>query len=203
MNESFWQFAINIWLSGGFLMIPLFLLAALVFANSVQLYFYISRQSLQPVSREELTTYVREPHKAPGNYARILQYVEDCDLKTESMQTRFEEVQLALLAIVDRRIQFLQTLVAAAPLMGLLGTVIGMLATFVGLASSGGETVDVVAGGIKEALITTQTGLMIALPGLFVILLVQRRKHTLEASLAKLQSITLATLTSSNNTRTA
>jgi len=143
MNESVWQFAINIWLSGGFLMIPLFLLAALVFANSVQLYFYISRQSLQPVSREELATYVREPHKAPGNYARILQYVEDCDLKTESMQTRFEEVQLALLAIVDRRIQFLQTLVAAAPLMGLLGTVIGMLATFVGLASSGGETVDV------------------------------------------------------------
>ncbi len=197
MNQSFWEFAYTIWLSGGILMIPLFFLAALVFANCVQLYFYMSKQNLPAASKEELVSYIREPEKAPVNYARILRYVTDSDWDEPTIQARFNEVSLAILAIVDRRITYLNTLVASAPLMGLLGTVIGMLVTFSGLASSGGETVDVVAGGISQALITTQTGLMIALPGLFVVLIVQRRKHKLEAAFSKLRSMTLATLTTS------
>lgn len=197
MNQSFWEFSVNIWLSGGVLMIPLFLLAAMVFANCVQLYFYMSKQNLKDVSQEELISYIREPDKAPTNYARILTYVTDSEWNEDTLQARFNEASLAILSIIDRRIQYLQTMVASAPLMGLLGTVIGMLVTFTGLAHSGGETVDVVAGGISQALITTQTGLMIALPGLFVVLVVQRRKHKLEASFSKLRSITLATLTHS------
>lgn len=197
MNQSFWEFSKDIWLSGGYLMIPLFLLAALVFANCIQLYFYMGKQNLPWASKDQLALYVREPENAPRTYSKILRYVTDSDWTEDIINARFNEVQLVILAIVDRRIRYLQTLVASAPLMGLLGTVIGMLATFVGLSNSGGETVDVVAGGIKEALITTQTGLMIALPGLFVVLIVQSRKHKLEASLAKLRSVTLATLTNS------
>ncbi|WOO42737.1 MotA/TolQ/ExbB proton channel family protein [Rubellicoccus peritrichatus] len=194
-NQTFWEFSADILQSGGLLMIPLYFLAALVFANCLQLYFYMSKQNLPKASGEELTKYIREPEKAPYTYSKILRYVTDSDWTEDIINTRFNEVHLAVLSIVDRRIRYLQTLVASAPLMGLLGTVIGMLATFVGLANSGGETVDVVAGGIKEALITTQTGLMIALPGLFVVLIVQRRKHKLEAAMAKLRSMTLATLT--------
>jgi biopolymer transport protein ExbB len=79
--------------------------------------------------------------------------------------------------------------------MGLLGTVLGMLRTFYGLSTSAGaETVGGVASGISEALVTTQTGLTISLPGLFLVMLIQRRKHQLEANLARLESLTLGHL---------
>ena len=73
--------------------------------------------------------------------------------------------------------------VSAAPLMGLLGTVTGMLATFAALASgSGGDkTMSLVAEGISEALITTETGLVIALPGLFLQYQLTRKLETIQS----------------------
>jgi hypothetical protein len=55
-------------------------------------------------------------------------------------------------------------LAAVAPLLGLLGTVTGMIATFDVLAVFGTGNAKAMAGGISEALITTQTGLLVALP---------------------------------------
>ena len=111
------------------------------------------------------------------------------------MRNRFEEVRLALLALIERRTRFVGTLVAAAPLLGLLGTVLGMLQTFFGISTSGGgETAGVVAAGISEALVTTQTGLTIALPGLFIVMIIGRKRHGLEAKLSRLESLTLSHL---------
>ena len=88
------------------------------------------------------------------------------------------------------RLGLIGTLVAAAPLLGLLGTVMGMLQTFFGISTSGGsETAGVVAAGISEALVTTQTGLTLALPGLFIVMMIQRQRHHLEAKLARLVTI--------------
>lgn len=71
--------------------------------------------------------------------------------------------------LVETRLRFAGVLIAAAPLLGLLGTVMGMLETFRGLGAEAGEdTARAVADGVKVALITTQTGLMIALAGLFL-----------------------------------
>ena len=83
---------------------------------------------------------------------------------SKHLKNRFEEIEQNILHKIDHKIIFLNTLIASAPLMGLLGTVIGMLGTFSAISSGGGsETVDMVAAGISEALITTQTGLFIAL----------------------------------------
>ena len=81
--------------------------------------------------------------------------------------------------------------VTAAPLLGLLGTVMGMLTTFGALASgSGGEkTMAMVAGGISEALITTETGLVIALPGLFMQYQLARKYERYKAFLAHLETV--------------
>lgn len=74
----------------------------------------------------------------------------------------------------------IETLVVAAPLLGLLGTVRGMVTTFEALtdmalfSQSGG-----VAGGIAEALVTTQMGLGIAIPGLLAHRLLERRARRL------------------------
>lgn len=199
MNESFWQFAVDMWRSGGYLVVPLFFLAAFIFATCAELLLYLRREKLPPVSRETIANYVRAPGTAPGNYGRILSYVTSGAKDERTLQARFDEVSMSLLTVVDRRTRFLDALVVSAPLLGLLGTVVGMLVTFEGLGRAGGSTVDTVADGISQALITTQTGLMIALPGLFVILIVRRRKHQLEASLSRLRSLCLAQLTSTSS----
>jgi len=84
-------------------------------------------------------------------------------------------------------------IVGAAPLAGLLGTVTGMIETFASLgdmalfAQSGG-----VAGGISVALISTQMGLAVAIPGLFVGRLLDRREARLRSELQELEDILVA-----------
>ena len=70
---------------------------------------------------------------------------------------------------LSREIGRVDALTTVAPLLGLLGTVFGMVDTFTALAvgRGAGDTAQAVAGGISQALITTQVGLVVALPGLF------------------------------------
>ena len=70
---------------------------------------------------------------------------------------------------IRRRMPVLSVLLALAPLSGLLGTVNGMLTTFAGLANAATtKPIDSISSGISEALITTQVGLLIAIPGAFL-----------------------------------
>jgi biopolymer transport protein ExbB len=79
----------------------------------------------------------------------------------------FAQCRQGELSPYDYSFYMLGALVAAAPLLGLLGTVLGMVDTFDGVASRSGRTAEVVAGGISLALTTTQVGLAAALPGTF------------------------------------
>jgi len=183
----------NIWVSGGWVMIPLFALAVLLYGQAFQLLLYVRRNDLDRRSEMSWWQWVRTPEEAPERIGGIIRYTQSDVSSGKQIRLRFEEVRLVLLALIDRRARFIGTLVAAAPLMGLLGTVLGMLQTFFGISTSGGaETAGVVAAGISEALVTTQTGLTIALPGLFMVMVIQRRRHQLEAQLARLESLTLS-----------
>ena len=73
----------------------------------------------------------------------------------------------SVLAGLRRDFVILEGLVAAAPLLGLLGTVGGMIVTFDAVSCMSGETGAGVASGVSRALITTQFGLVVAIPGLF------------------------------------
>ncbi len=186
--EQIWQ----IWLSGGWVMIPLFLLAVLLYAQAFQTLMYVRRASLDPSSEVHWWDWVRQPGKAEGRVAEIIEYTQSDTTSAQQIRNRFDEIRSALVALIDRRTRFVGTLVTAAPLLGLLGTVLGMLQLFSGISTSGGaETAGVVAGGISEALVTTETGLVVALPGLFLLMLIQRQRHGLEARLARLESLTL------------
>ncbi|MEM6279078.1 MAG: MotA/TolQ/ExbB proton channel family protein [Verrucomicrobiota bacterium] len=80
-------------------------------------------------------------------------------------------------ARVLRRLDFCFVLIGTAPLVGLLGTVSGMLDTFSGLSvSSGSAPVETISHGISKALITTQTGLVIAIPS-FILCTILKRRH--------------------------
>jgi biopolymer transport protein ExbB len=176
-------------------MLPLFLLAVLLYAQAFQLAMYVRRTQLDEAHEALWGEWVHAPERAKGRVAEIIRYTQAGESSAKQVRSRFEEIRIALVAMIDRRAKFLGTLVTAAPLLGLLGTVLGMLKTFFGISTTGGaETAAVVAGGISEALITTETGLMVALPGLFVVMLIQRQRHRLEARLARLESLTLTRL---------
>ena len=188
---------VDIWLSGGVVMIPLFVLAVLIYAQAFQLVMYMRRTQIDASGEMHWREWVRDPSKADGRVYEILRYTQEGASTAQSIRNRFDEVRLTLVSLIDRRTQFVSTLVTAAPLMGLLGTVMGMLQTFLGISTSGGsETAGVVAAGISEALVTTQTGLTIALPGLFVVMLIQRQRHQLEARISRLESLSLGQLQS-------
>lgn len=74
-------------------------------------------------------------------------------------------------------------LAGVAPLLGLLGTVQGMVRTFDVLALFGTGHARAMAGGISQALVTTQTGLLVAIPGLLLATLLRRRARRLETLL--------------------
>jgi biopolymer transport protein ExbB len=79
----------------------------------------------------------------------------------------FQQCREAELSRYSHSFSILAALVAAAPLLGLLGTVLGMIETFDAVGHSTGDTAERVAAGISKALITTQVGLAAALPGTF------------------------------------
>jgi len=97
---------------------------------------------------------------------------------------QFAVFGLDRLAWVERRLPFIGVLAGAAPLAGLLGTVSGMLVTFSGLATSNAAApIDKISVGISEALITTQAGLLLAIPAAFLLALLRKQTETAQAHL--------------------
>ncbi|MGB6220419.1 MotA/TolQ/ExbB proton channel family protein [Haloferula sp.] len=102
------------------------------------------------------------------------------------IERSFATFELDEMAWVERRLPFLGVLIAAAPLLGLLGTVAGMLVTFGGMASgAGAEPIDVISGGISKALVTTQAGLVIAVPAAFLFALLKRQSESTHLELQR------------------
>lgn len=185
----------GIWGSGGWVMIPLCLLAILIYTTGFEMFLFLRSFDLKINANQNLNTWILDPDQAPKQAKEIIRYTQENVTAYKHLKNRFEEVEQNILHKIDRKLIFLNTLVASAPLMGLLGTVIGMLGTFSAISSGGGsETVDMVAAGISEALITTQTGLFIALPGIFLVLVIQRQKSAIASGILRLESQSLTTL---------
>jgi biopolymer transport protein ExbB len=185
----------EIWLSGGWVMVPLFLLSFLLYTQVFRLVLAIKDTKLPSNEEFAWREWVLTPEKAKGKIKEIICYTQENTRSIEYVRKRFDEIRITQLAAIEQQLKFVKCLVAAAPLLGLLGTVLGMLQTFFGIATSGGvETAAVVASGISEALVTTETGLTIALPALFMVMFIQRQTHQEEAKLARLESLTLTCL---------
>lgn len=96
-----------------------------------------------------------------GNPALDREILRQCVMRRGNGLTRF----LALIAV----------LASVAPLLGLLGTVLGMIETFDVISLFGTGNAKAMASGISVALVTTQTGLLVAIPGLFISGMLMRR----------------------------
>ena len=181
-----------VWLSGGWVMIPLVFLAFIIFFSAMELILFFMRGNHNRIPESTYETWIDDPSQGHGHVGEVISYVKDEGQgDPDEIRNRFVEISSASLPVVDARLMFLNILVTVSPLMGLLGTVIGMLATFKGLASGSGKTIDLVAEGISEALITTQTGLIIAIPGYLLVSMIQKKRNQYSAFLVRLESLML------------
>ncbi len=102
---------------------------------------------------------------------------KDADLET--LEMKLDEAVLKELPKLEQGLSLLKLLAAVAPLLGLLGTVTGMIATFQSITLFGTGDPKLMAGGISQALITTVLGLVAAIPLLFMHNIVSSRSREL------------------------
>lgn len=192
-NYPFFNEFVSIIIAGGLLMFPITILAIAIYWTAFGMFGYFSMHRFYRTRREHLEDWVNHPERAEGELGDIISYTQEANIATtDDVRNRFSEIRTAYLSAIDSKRGFLLTLVTSAPLMGLLGTVMGMLTTFAGLAvSSGSKTVDQIAAGISEALITTQTGLIIAIPAYVMATLIQKRRNQLDSCLTALETFTV------------
>lgn len=186
-----WSNAWETWSAGGPLLIPLAITSMGVWA-----YFLRSQSRMNAIAREcrnverQVVEQGLEIQPTGPVGTLLLRIREDIAAGTPPRQA-FHERSDATLDALHRDIVILSALTAIAPLLGLLGTVQGMIATFTAVADVAGNTGVKVAGGISQALITTQFGLVVALPGVFGVSRLRSILRSLEAQLGSLRAASL------------
>lgn len=91
-------------------------------------------------------------------------YTENPDIDIETLELKLDEAILRETAPLETGLSFIKVLYVVAPLLGLLGTVVGMIATFQMITLFGTGDPRMMAGGISTALVTTVLGLVVAIP---------------------------------------
>lgn len=188
--KTLWEQAVSIWLSGGWAMIALAVNALVLFMLGMHVLLRLRAKGYHSVPEKTWRLWIDRPGERRGPIGRLLNFVTGAQ-SLKQTAVFFEELRATEIIPFERDLRVMKVCVSAAPLLGLLGTVTGMLSTFGALATgSGGEkTMALVAEGISEALVTTETGLIIALPGLFFQYQLSRRLERHKAFLAHLEAI--------------
>ena len=109
----------------------------------------------------------------------------------EELENEAAEAMLRVQIYIRRGVSLLSVVASVAPLLGLLGTVTGMIGTFAMITEHGTGDPRLLSGGISEALLTTQFGLMVAIPALLLQTSLHRGGDVI---LRRLENFALATL---------
>lgn len=160
---------------GGIIMIPLLLLSLGAVAIIVERWLvFRTLGSLAPALLPEVLGLARQSRcdealqlcaAAPGPLAAALATIlRHRDRPVEVAERQVEEIGQDFFLRLERHLPFLDTVTTIAPLLGLLGTVIGMIGTFnaLGVQQAGQGNSDAVLAGVGEALYATATGILIA-----------------------------------------
>jgi biopolymer transport protein ExbB len=141
----------------GYVIIGLGILAVLV---------GLARWAVISVTSRKVAAQRKSDRANPGNpLGRVLGvYEEHRDANTETLELKLDEVVLRESAKLERFLWLVKTVSVVAPLLGLLGTVTGMIQTFQAITLFGAGDPKMMAGGISEALVTTMLGLTTAIP---------------------------------------
>jgi biopolymer transport protein ExbB len=201
--KQFWGQAFDIWFAGGWGMVAIAVNAMAMFALGTHVLLKLFEKGFQSVPEKTWRHWIDHPGERRGQIGALLDFVTGAATIKE-ITVFFHELRTSEIVPFERDLRVMKIFVSAAPLLGLLGTVTGMLATFGALASgSGGEkTMGLVAQGISEALITTETGLVIALPGLFFQYQLSRQCERYKTFLAHLEAVCTQNMYRKMNLRT-
>ena len=161
--------------SGGWVMVPILLLGVITMAIVIERFWSLrSKEVLPPGLGEEVREWARGRQLDPSHIevlrrnsplGEILASALDVRYRPrELIKERVEDVGRHVLHQLERFMNTLGSIASVAPLLGLLGTVFGMIRMFLKILTTGVGDVNQLAGGIGQALISTAGGLCVAIP---------------------------------------
>jgi biopolymer transport protein ExbB len=180
--------------SGGWLMLPIILCSIAVVAICIERLLALNPEKIAPrnllaqvwgwIKNNQLDAQKIRQLKASSPLGRILAAgLSNSNHGRDVMKESIQEAASHVVHDLERYLNTLGTIAAVAPLLGLLGTVIGMIKVFTAIMLQGTGNAGVLAGGISEALITTAAGLSVAIPALIMHRFYSRRIDTVVVTL--------------------
>ena len=177
-------------LAGGWLMLPLILCSMAVLVITIERFIALRANKVTPdnllakvwhwLKNGEVTTEKLLELRSSSPLGRILAAgLSNSSHGREVMRDSIEEAATQVVHKLERYLSPLGTIAAITPLIGLLGTVVGMIKVFTAIMLQGTGNASVLAGGISEALITTAAGLSVAIPALICHRYFERRIDSL------------------------
>ena len=162
-------------MKGGYLMYPIMLCSILTMAILFERLFALRRSRIIPerfiievsdlVRQQRMEDAMTQCRLNNSSIARILMSgISRHDKPRQQVKEAIEDVGRLEAAVLERFLTILGTIAGIAPLLGLLGTVTGMIKAFNVISHAGIGNPQMLAGGISEALITTAAGLSVAIP---------------------------------------
>ncbi len=162
-------------LAGGWIMAPIILCSILAFTIVAERFWTLREKNIAPPNlaeqiiklhkKKRITNEVIEKLYRDSPLGRILAAgLRNMNDAREIMKESIEEEGRQVAQELDRFLNTLGTIASISPLLGLLGTVIGMIKVFAVITSLGVGDPKVLADGISQALITTAAGLSVAIP---------------------------------------
>lgn len=184
---------------GGITMYPIILLSVIALAVFLERLISLRKEKYVPKAfYEQLVSLLKKKNineavevcKANKSaLARISEtIITNTDLPLSRLLEVAEESGRSEVSKLDKFLPSLQTIVAIAPLLGLLGTVLGMIKIFDVIALQGTGSAEALSSGIAEALITTAAGLVVAIPAQIFYFIVKARADAIGAALEKASS---------------
>lgn len=170
--------------AGGWLMIPLVLCSIFTVAITIERFIRLKRSMVLP--KELLLNGGQDVHQVVqqlqnskslqlSSLGRILVSGLNSQKQTEQYaRAQMEATASQEICFLEKNINFLGTLSAVAPLLGLLGTVVGIIESFLVIDMGSNSNPTMMIPGISKALITTAAGMLIAIPALFAYRYFQR-----------------------------
>ncbi|WMJ68622.1 MotA/TolQ/ExbB proton channel family protein [Stenotrophomonas sp. 24(2023)] len=163
--------------AGGWPMVPLLLLGVLALAIVLERFWSLRRNEvLPPGLGQEVRNWAARGKLDPAHLqslransplgALLAAALEARNRPRDQIRERIEDTGRHLVHRMERFLNALGTIASAGPLLGLLGTVVGMIQMFLGILDHGVGDVNQLAGGIGKALVCTATGMIVAIPAL-------------------------------------
>ncbi len=187
--SEIFQEARIIWESGGWAMIALAVNGLILFGLGSMIWLRQLGRGTVGSAQRAWNRWRKRPLRRTVS-AQMINQALACGT-VRGVQGFFDHYRNEELNPFERDLEVMKVAVGTAPLLGLLGTVTGMLATFFGLAEGGGgdQTMNMIAGGISEALITTETGLVLALAGMIFQFILSRQHEHFETFVAHIENL--------------